>query len=127
MEVVYKSGRKHLNADCFSRNPSLPEDASLDVTGTDILNWSNIVEEQRQDLRHQKVFVKADAYDRIISNNGILYKRRFHPESVKFVLVLSRSYYDEVLHAFHDQSPAGHLGFARTLQRVRKRFFVGQK
>lgn len=84
METRYKSGRKHLNADWFSRNPSLPENVSPGIISINILDWSSIGEEQRQDLRLRSIFAKLHAFDHAMWDpyalvNGILCKRSFNP------------------------------------------------
>lgn len=128
MEIIYKSGRKHLDADCLSRNPPrLPHEFS-NLAEINALDLSSMAIIQREDVRLRKIFEKLDSLDSATLNSytivdDILYKKSYDPQSALLLLVLPQPHYADVLHALHDEHSAGHLGFARTLQRVRSRFF----
>ncbi|UYV68116.1 hypothetical protein LAZ67_5003095 [Cordylochernes scorpioides] len=91
INIVYKSGRKHKDADCLSRSP-LADTAEIEGHITSI---QDIAEEQKN-------------YD---------------PEGKPCLLVVPKHMRHEILKDVHDTPMAGHLGFAKTYDRVRKRFY----
>lgn len=66
-------------------------------------------------LRRQLLHFKLD--------NGVLYRHVYHPDGQRWVPVLPRSLRLQVLEAFHDDLTAGHLGFKKTLDRIRCRYY----
>ncbi|UYV84620.1 hypothetical protein LAZ67_X002854, partial [Cordylochernes scorpioides] len=57
--------------------------------------------------------------------DGVLYKRNYEPYGRQRLLVLPKQMRLEILKNLHDAPTAGHLGFAKTYDRARKRFFWG--
>lgn len=55
--------------------------------------------------------------------NGVLYRDNHHPVGDKLVPVAPRALQLKILEALHDDAAAGHLGFQKTYDRVRARFF----
>ncbi|UYV76681.1 hypothetical protein LAZ67_14001729 [Cordylochernes scorpioides] len=54
---------------------------------------------------------------------SILYKKNYDPLGRPWLLVVPKSLRLEVLRLFHDALTAGHLGFAKTYDRIRRRFY----
>lgn len=113
---------------CLSRYPPLTGTSLSDAPEVNALDLSSMGNLQRQDTRLAKIFVNLETFDKNTMNtyslvDGILYKKSYDPQSAPLLLVLPQPYYSDILHSLHDDPSAGHLGFSRTLQRVRSRFF----
>ena len=69
-------------------------------------------------------------WDRLVSRDGILYRKWWPTGKRNFVLqlVLPESLRSLALNQLHDQASSGHLGIRRTLARMHSRFYwVGCK
>lgn len=134
--VVFKSGRKHSDADCLSRapvDPPLQNDDDDAFLGQ--ISDSNFADKQRADVNLRRVIDflegKADSppkeYRRVTSSlclrNGILSKKNFGPSNSTYLLVVPENFRQEILQALHDEPTAGHLGFARTLRRIQEKYY----
>lgn len=122
VEVIYKSGKKHKDADSLSRYPL--EDKAITPA---LASFSDIAAEQRKDLEISKIihaFGKegpvTKSFDLI---DGILCKKNFDPSGKKWLPLIPKHLRLEILQHLHDAPTAGHLGFAKTYDRIRKRFF----
>ncbi|GFU72224.1 retrovirus-related Pol polyprotein from transposon 412 [Trichonephila clavipes] len=123
VSIVFKSGEKHADADCLSRNPIpiIPEIESFAAI-------SDLATEQRDDPS-LAAFIKACEQSPDLSRagfsivNNVLYKKFFDPSGKQWLPVVLKKMRLEILHHFHDEPTAGHLGFVRTYDRIRKRFF----
>ncbi|UYV62287.1 hypothetical protein LAZ67_2000001 [Cordylochernes scorpioides] len=121
INIVYKSGRKHKDADCLSRSP-LADTAEIEGHITSI---QDIAEEQSKDphlvgIREKLANENLKGYQMI---GGVLYKKNYDPEGKPWLLVVPKQMRHEILKDVHDTPMAGHLGFAKTYDRVRKRFY----
>ncbi|UYV79687.1 hypothetical protein LAZ67_18000272, partial [Cordylochernes scorpioides] len=121
INIVYKSGRKHKDADCLSRSP-LADTAEIEGHITSI---QYIAEEQSKDphlvgIREKLANENLKGYQMI---GGVLYKKNYDPEGKPWLLVVPKQMRHEILKDVHDTPMAGHLGFAKTYDRVRKRFY----
>ncbi|UYV79989.1 K02A2.6-like [Cordylochernes scorpioides] len=121
INIVYKSGRKHKDADCLSRSP-LADTAEIEGHITSI---QDIAEEQSKDahlvgIREKLANENLKGYQMI---EGVLYKKNYDPEGKPWLLVVPKQMRHEILKDVHDTPMAGHLGFAKTYDRVRKRFY----
>ncbi|UYV82343.1 hypothetical protein LAZ67_21001753, partial [Cordylochernes scorpioides] len=121
INIVYKSGRKHKDADCLSRSP-LADTAEIERHITSI---QDIAEEQSKDphlvgIREKLANENLKGYQMI---GGDLYKKNYDPEGKPWLLVVPKQMRHEILKDVHDTPMAGHLGFAKTYDRVRKRFY----
>ncbi|UYV72153.1 hypothetical protein LAZ67_9001970 [Cordylochernes scorpioides] len=121
IDIVYKSGRKHKDADCLSRSP-LADTAEIEGHITSI---QDIAEEQSKDphlvgIREKLANENLKGYQMI---GGVLYKKNYDPEGKPWLLVVPKQMRHEILKDVHDTPMAGHLGFAKTYDRVRKRFY----
>lgn len=137
MTVVYKSGRKHSDADCLSRAPidSASPEADDDVPFLGAVTDSEMAQLQRADpellllVQHLKgLDVRVPrAFTRNISSfrlrNGVLNKRNFGDTKDSFLLVIPTVMRPEILYACHYETSAGHLGVSRTLARIRQKYY----
>ncbi|UYV79514.1 hypothetical protein LAZ67_17002951, partial [Cordylochernes scorpioides] len=122
--VVYKSGRKHKDADCLSRNPVPEEQEDF----PNIISIIDIRAEQSRDPNLAKIIDKIEEtgpFKGFEVMDGVLYKRNYEPYGRQRLLVLPKQMRLEVLKNLHDAPTAGHLGFAKTYDRARKIFFWG--
>ncbi|UYV83328.1 hypothetical protein LAZ67_23000576, partial [Cordylochernes scorpioides] len=125
VNVVYKNGRKHQDADCLSRNPieaNNPGESGDDIPTLAAL--TDIVAEQRKDpviVRISEECLKNDQ-NRFKIINGALYKRNFDPVGQPWLLVIPRHLRPDVLRSLHDNPTAGHLGLAKTHDRIRRKY-----
>nr|AHN53418.1 pol polyprotein [Nuttalliella namaqua] len=140
ISVYYKSGRRHRDADALSRC-SLPEDdpnstLSLDeVLALTPYNSETFLADQLKDpfaaalinqlngsssSTNKKFLRQARHY--VLSDN-ILYKKNYCPDGSRLLLVIPAHLKNEVLRSLHDDPTSGHLGFYKTYDRVRRRFF----
>lgn len=55
--------------------------------------------------------------------HGVLYRQNYHPNGRKWVPVVPRTLRRPILEAYHDAATAGHLGFAKTYERIRSLYF----
>ncbi|UYV66396.1 hypothetical protein LAZ67_4001541 [Cordylochernes scorpioides] len=116
--ITYKSGVKHKDADCLSRYP-LPESPAL-------TSLTLVREQQNLDPDITKIsnaLNQGEGAERFEMKNGLLYKRNFDPLGRRLLLVIPKCMRPDILKEFHDVPTAGHLGFARTYDRIRKRYF----
>lgn len=144
--VTYRSGKKHLDADALSRCPLQPPDtistsvppdkvlplAPINCTSFDL---SRLPELQRQDLYCRTIIDRLTGSTqppnsrsrRQLQNfrllNGVLHRINDHVSGRQWVPVAPRTIQPQILEALHDDATAGHLGFDKTYDRVRGRFF----
>lgn len=139
MTIVYKSGKRHSDADCLSRAPVDPfpadDDDSDDTALIGVLDVSTISEQQRKDaeLRPLLDFVQGRTttvpkmFARGLSSfslrSGVLYKRNFASSGSNYLLVVPSLLRKDILLACHDEPSAGHLGYARTLARIKQKYY----
>ena len=150
-EVKHRAGRVHNNADALSRlrpTPELIRKLQQDAINTCsvTLNPSiNIRDAQQQDasiaklcdlkLRNQpkpSVSKSQDVYfrkmlrhyDKLFIRDGILVRAIGQRKSyLNYVIVLPQSLITTCVKAMHDSPFAGHMGVARTEERIRQRFY----
>lgn len=128
--VVHKSGRLHQDADSLSRYPvDSPDGSEIEDQVFSISCLLNIGVEQQRDecLRHiieRLHSPQQDASLRLyLLKDGTLYRRNLRPDGPELLLVVPEHLRLAVLQQLHDEPTAGHLGIARTYDRVRRRFF----
>lgn len=140
--IKYKSGRKHRDADALSRCPlpsTLPPAKDIDTTigalSLSPVSLPLLQEYQLEDpdfsaiIRH--INGTAPSSDRkfqrkcknFILLDATLYKRNFEPEGQRQLLAVPRNLRNQILQSLHDDPTAGHLGFYKTYDRVRRRYF----
>ncbi|UYV78188.1 hypothetical protein LAZ67_16000412, partial [Cordylochernes scorpioides] len=118
--VIYKSGRKHKDADCLSRSPLENDQPSA------VMSLTNVDIEQTKDPDLAKIIDNLNSgYTRkefsII--DGILYKKNYSTTGRPWLMMIPKHLRSEVMADLHDAPTAGHLGFARTYDKIKKRFY----
>ena len=139
MTVVYKSGRKHSDADCLSRapveTPSGCSDDNDDECFLGAVNTDNMARRQRDDpelralIEHlegrggtvPRVFSRA--LPTFVLRQGVLYKENFGGNNTPWLLVIPTDLREEIFQACHDDPTSGHLGYSRTLARIREKYY----
>ncbi|UYV82809.1 hypothetical protein LAZ67_22000949 [Cordylochernes scorpioides] len=121
INIVYKSGRKHKDADCLSRSPLAD---TVEIEGH-IISIQDVADEQSKDprlvgIREKLANENLKGYQMI---GGVLLKKNYDPEGKPWLLVVPKQMRHEILKDVHDTPMADHLGFAKTYDRVRKRFY----
>lgn len=128
--IVYRSGKKHQNADALSRypvDPAPPESTddfefpiytvrNSDFRAVQLADpvWGTLMRQLKAGpVRGSKYTVR----------DGILYRVFFSDGKEKLLVVVPKELRLSVLYTCHDERSAGHLGFARTWSRVRTRYF----
>jgi hypothetical protein len=140
--VEYKSGRLHKDVDALSRYPVDSPESEIDnmerysyalsseqISNDDILNLKEL---QKNDENFKSIYKiideDIDTPDNKIKsdytiNDGILYKLQKVNDKEKLVVCLPKKLWFDVLYTYHDDIYSGHLGFERTLDKIRSRFY----
>ncbi|UYV71900.1 hypothetical protein LAZ67_9000991, partial [Cordylochernes scorpioides] len=129
--VVYKSGRKHQDADCLSRNPlQLESEEAYNDEDDDIPSITALTcfeAEQRKDPKISKLIEETERFGAESKGyemlKGTLYKKNFDPLGNQHLLVIPKHLRLELLKSLHDAPTAGHLGFSKTYERVKNKYF----
>ena len=134
-EVVHKSGRKHLDADALSRAPVDPPTESQDKEHLLCISSKDIRSEQLKELfcrevinyLENRVIDPSKKLKRIskpfVMEDGKLFRKRMTNDGFRKTLVIPKTMRKDVLYSLHDDVTAGHLGFKKTWEKVKKRFF----
>lgn len=137
--VLYKSGKRHLDADSLSRCP-LPvsscgskhvahQDTTAALETVDIaaaqssdVTLRPIIEHLNGTLQHPTL--QTQRRSRLfVLRDGILYRRNYEPEGRPWLLVVPSNLQREIIQAHHDDPAAGHLGFSKTYFKIRRNYF----
>ncbi|GFY30385.1 hypothetical protein TNCV_4066351 [Trichonephila clavipes] len=123
-DVKYKTGKKHSDADALSRNPVEEETETSDKFLT-VTTSMNLAMEQKkdQDLAKLKLLSNSSKNEEFRFIDGILCRKNFDPDGKLWLPVIPKHLRADILRHFHDAPTAGHLGFAKTYDRIRKRFY----
>ncbi|UYV78461.1 hypothetical protein LAZ67_16001479 [Cordylochernes scorpioides] len=129
VSIVYKTGRMHKDADCLSRNPIENTEKVFNDDIPTLFLLSDISKEQEKDPYITGIIkeisqpspAKKDNKFQVV--NGILYRKNYDPTGLPLLLVIPRHLRMEILGDLHDAPTAGHLGFVKTYDRIRRRFF----
>ena len=137
-KVEYRPGKSNTNADALSRMPV------VSVISPPKFEFANIKELQNKDQSiaqlvtylqtgelpgnssdDRKLISKADQY---VLQDGILYHlysptTPYRRQETRCQLVIPRNLIDEILVSMHDDVTAGHLGVAKTYDKIRQRYF----
>lgn len=153
MTIKFKSGRLHSDADALSRCPLPSDVPSSDfLSRTTVHSHAAISHltpvpalpnfdatflraEQLKDPTFSRLILHLDgtttSTDKkllrqsrsFVLSDGVLYKRNYCPDGARLLLAVPKAIRQLVLRALHDDATAGHLGFFKTYDRVRKRYF----
>lgn len=139
-EVRYKPGNSHTDADCLSRmvenDPESNDDSDEIEEVSDLIRHINsvvsengcidIAKEQQNDPFCQKILegIKSKENSRSskyfeVQDNLLHHKDRLG----NLMLVIPKSQVEEILCQSHDIPLAGHMGFKRTYDLIKERFF----
>ncbi|GFY02713.1 hypothetical protein TNCV_3505931 [Trichonephila clavipes] len=123
-DVKYKTGKKHSDADALSRNP-VEEETETSDKFLAVTTSMNLAMEQKkdQDLAKLKLLSNSSKNEEFRFIDGILCKKNFDPDGKLWLPVIPKHLRADILRHFHDAPTAGHLGFAKTYDRIRKRFY----
>ncbi|GFS56299.1 retrovirus-related Pol polyprotein from transposon 17.6 [Trichonephila clavipes] len=123
-DVKYKTGKKHSDAD------ALFEKSSGRGNGNTRQIFSSHDEyepcdgtEKDQDLAKLKLLSNSSKNEEFRFIDGILCRKNFDPDGKLWLPVIPKHLRADILRHFHDAPTAGHLGFAKTYDRIRKRFY----
>jgi transposase InsO family protein len=121
--ITYKSGHKHRDADCLSRNP-VP-DRTNDIPSVSAV--ADIAAEQRDDPELLQVIESLENGVSVKQGyhlmEGVLCKKNYDPLEQPWLPVVPKHLRDDILKFYHDAPISGHLGFAKTFDRVRRKFY----
>ncbi|GFV18064.1 hypothetical protein TNCV_168681 [Trichonephila clavipes] len=123
-DVKYKTGKKHSDADALSRNP-VEEETETSDKFLAVTTSMNLAMEQKkdQDLAKLKLLSNSSKNEEFRFIDGILCRKNFDPDGKLWLPVIPKHLRADILRHFHDAPTAGHLGFTKTYDRIRKRFY----
>ena len=136
-EVEYKSGKKHKDCDALSRNPvDSPESEEDNMTfysyiaSREPLRFTNenIAAMQKTDPIFGKIYSNAmlnesKEYEEYTLINELLYFADEIKGRNRLLLCLPVEILFETIYSYHDDSFGGHLGFDKTYEKLRTRFY----
>ncbi len=135
LEIVFRSGKLHHDADALSRNPVEPPEPEWDMpmlflsvnSRTDIARaqrdskwWGPICSGLMEENPSRIVRKLVQNFE---MRDGILYHRYIRNGDVYFRLCIPPSLVKEILTSCHEATTAGHLGVHRTLDKIRRRYY----
>ncbi|GFW21302.1 transposon Tf2-9 polyprotein [Trichonephila clavipes] len=123
-DVKYKTGKKHSDADALSRNPVEEETETSDKFLAVTMSMNLAMEQKKdQDLAKLKLLSNSSKNEEFRFIDGIISRKNFDPDGKLWLPVIPKHLRADILRHFHDAPTAGHLGFAKTYDRIRKRFY----
>ena len=128
-EIVYKKGKLHNNVDCLSRYPTgaAPDEVEEEIPSVFSADVEFDIRQLQQDDAYCKAIIEqlkqnTDRSNFVIVNN-VLYRKFVTDIGEEQLLVLPLCLVNRVLENLHDSSLCGHLGLAKTWQRIKCRYF----
>ncbi|GFT60659.1 transposon Tf2-9 polyprotein [Trichonephila clavipes] len=79
--------------------------------------------EKDQDLAKLKLLSNSSKNEEFRFIDGILCRKNFDPDGKLWLPVIPKHLRADILRHFHDAPTTGHLGFVKTYDRIRKRFY----
>lgn len=138
IHVIYRSGRRHSDADALSRSPLPSSDESPPPPTHDIsaLGVNDMFLEQRKDpwvasilnlLRRPPSQPIPRGMRRQIQHfvirDGLLYRRNYLPEGRRWLLVIPTHLRSDICASFHADPHCAHAGVLKTYTRLSQRFY----
>ncbi|UYV75961.1 hypothetical protein LAZ67_13001935, partial [Cordylochernes scorpioides] len=122
-DIIHKSGKKHLDADGLSRGPLPETDWDEDF---ERLFLNQITDEEDKFIESIKKNLNGSR--RSIAQNfkeedGCLFKKNPNPEGRAWLLVVPENKKREIMKEYHNHMSNGHLGVARTMYRIKSKYF----
>ncbi|UYV67705.1 hypothetical protein LAZ67_5001654, partial [Cordylochernes scorpioides] len=122
-DIIHKSGKKHLDADGLSRGPLPETDWDEDF---ERLFLNQITDEEDKFIESVKKNLNGSR--RSIAQNfkeedGCLFKKNPNPEGRAWLLVVPEYKKREIMKEYHNHMSNGHLGVARTMYRIKSKYF----
>ncbi|UYV68140.1 hypothetical protein LAZ67_5003163, partial [Cordylochernes scorpioides] len=122
-DIIHKSGKKHLDADGLSRGPLPETDWDEDF---ERLFLNQITDEEDKFIESVKKNLNGSR--RSIAQNfkeedGCLFKKNPNPEGRAWLLVVPENKKREIMKEYHNHMSNGHLGVARTMYRIKSKYF----
>ncbi|GFU64225.1 retrovirus-related Pol polyprotein from transposon 297 [Trichonephila clavipes] len=120
-DVKHKTGKKHSDADALSRNP-VEEETETQDTFLAVTTSTNLVMEQKKDssLAKLKLSSNSSKIEDFRFIDGILCRKNFDPDGKLWLPVIPKHLRADTLRHYHDAPTAGHLGFVKTYDMIRK-------
>ena len=138
VRVQHRPGSVNAQADCLSRFPVLPP--AKDDTDLAVPTYS--IQESNEadlfcDIHDVKIHQLLDPLCKEIRNNnlpmlkpieidGVLYVERWQEGENRTVLVVPETDFEDIFKAYHNNPIHGHVGFKKTLEKLRQRFYIPQ-
>ncbi|UYV70538.1 hypothetical protein LAZ67_7003442, partial [Cordylochernes scorpioides] len=127
-EIVHRAGRKNVAPDALSRNPFHKNDTNVEDSFNDLMACTVRIDEngQKEDTFCRDITGKLpdtkirDEYKKI---NGILYKKNHATQGNQWLVVAPKQSVPEIMETAHDIPEAGHMGVAKTVHRIKQRFY----
>ncbi|RWS21970.1 pol polyprotein-like protein, partial [Leptotrombidium deliense] len=123
--IVHKRGKSHCNVDCLSRYPVEVPTAQDDEAFVFAIKNIDVAEMQRREPALYDIIKNIKEHEakgyRIIEK--ILYRTVKTEFGDRTLLCLPRKLINYVLNELHDSKEAGHLGFDKTMDKVRQRLY----
>jgi len=135
IQIFYRSGKLHDNADCLSRNPLEKEpEEKIDDRCLIVAALQMETQHSFDFVKQQKKFpawktrMEALRNGRKVKGNFCLKNDRLYIKTFKngnsyLRLCVPKKFRDDILKAFHDDVVSGHMGIKRTLEKIRKRYY----
>ncbi|UYV67118.1 hypothetical protein LAZ67_4003958, partial [Cordylochernes scorpioides] len=122
-DIIHKSGKKHLDADGLSRGPLPETDWDEDF---ERLFLNQITDEEDKFIESVKKNLNGSR--RSIAQNfkeedGCLFKKNPNSEGRAWLLVVPEKKKREIMKEYHNHMSNGHLGVARTMYRIKSKYF----
>ena len=139
IQIVHRSGRLHTDADALSRFPVDPPDPP-EAAAEDLQLYliqlekdpANVFQEQQRCRQLNEIIEvlskeNPDPFDvrrfkDFVFCNGQLHRRSIYNGQERLRLCIPPSLVNSILLACHDDPTAGHLGYQRTINKLRERF-----
>lgn len=131
LDVQHRSGRVHSNCDALSRAIGNGIDTEILLLAPAV----NVAQQQRADVEFDPIFRALEDPDSVtnierrksrqffIDQNNVLQKKCFGPKGSDRLICVPQSLRATILRSFHDDYAAAHPGYAKTLEKVKSRFY----
>ncbi|UYV85027.1 ATP2C1, partial [Cordylochernes scorpioides] len=127
-EIVHRARRKNVAPDALSRNPFHKNDTNVEDNFNDLTACTVRIDEngQKEDTFCRDITGKlpdAKTRDEYKKINGILYKKNHATQGNQWLVVAPKQSVSEIMKTAHDIPEAGHMGVAKTVHRIKQRFY----